>query len=175
MYLVFGWRLTHLSGPFVTAIGGTTGIKPETAISLTGGGFSNYFSRPSYQDKDVTVYIKNLNSTYDGLYKCGLCLLAFDEQSQKSVRSITVLKAVDSRMLQLVLTGTEWSLAARLIISREPVPALQCVIHKTSLFHASNWFYRPVLDRGRIGLTVERLQNRARPLFARVPQSIFVF
>ena len=175
MYLVFGWRLTRLSGPFVTAVGGTTSIKPETAISLTGGGFSNYFSRPSYQDKDVTAYIKNLNGTYDGLYKCGFCLLAFDEPSQRSVRSITVLRAVDSRMLRLVLTGTEWSLAARLIMSREPVPALQCVIHKTNLFHPSNWLYRPALDHGRISLTVERLQNRARPLFARVPQPIFVF
>jgi len=64
-------------GPFVTAVGGTTGIKPETAIDFTGGGFSNYFSRPSYQDKDVSAYIKNLGTTYAGLYKYALFLLAF--------------------------------------------------------------------------------------------------
>jgi tripeptidyl-peptidase-1 len=109
MQFVFGWRLTRFSGPFVTTVGGTTGIKPETAIFLTGGGFSNYFSRPSYQDKDVTAYIKNLNGTYDGLYKCDLCLLAFCEPPLKSlfVYHVTVLKAVEFRMLRLIVTGSE--------------------------------------------------------------------
>ena len=131
---VFCWRLTatltRLLGPFVTAVGGTTGIKPETAINFTGGGFSNYFPRPSYQDKDVTAYIKNLNGAYDGLYKCGLCLLAFGEPSLKDAffYDVTVLKVVDSRMLRLVLTGTEWSSVVRLVTSGEPAPALQCVI-----------------------------------------------
>jgi len=67
-------RLICFLGPFVTAVGGTTGINPETAIDFTGGGFSNYFSRPSYQDKDVSAYIKNLGTTYAGLYKCALPL-----------------------------------------------------------------------------------------------------
>ena len=69
----------RLLGPFVTAVGGTTGIKPETAISFTGGGFSNYFPQPSYQTKDVTAYIKNLNGAYPGLYKYSLHLLALCE------------------------------------------------------------------------------------------------
>jgi len=120
----------RFSGPFVTAVGGTIDIKPETAINITGGGFSDYFLRPSYQDKDVTAYIKNLNGTYDGLYKWGLCPLAFGEPSLKSalIYHVTVLRAVGSRMLQLMLTGTEWSLVARLITSEEPAPALRCVI-----------------------------------------------
>jgi len=50
--------VTRFSGPFFAAVGGTTGIKPETAINSTGRGFSNYFPRTSYQDKDVTAYIK---------------------------------------------------------------------------------------------------------------------
>ena len=62
----------HFPGLFVTAVGGTIGINPETAINLTGGGFSNYFARPSYQDQDVKTYIKNLNGAYDGLYKYSL-------------------------------------------------------------------------------------------------------
>ena len=65
------------SGPYVTAVGGTTGVNPETAVNFTSGGFSNYFPRPFYQDKAVTTYIENLNGTYDGLYKCGFCLLPF--------------------------------------------------------------------------------------------------
>ena len=170
--------MTRLSGPFVTAVGGTTGIRPETAIYLTGGGFSNYFPRPSYQDKDITAYIKNLNGTYDGLYKCGLCLLAFGEPSLKSahVHHTTAPRAVDSRMLRLVLTGTEWSSAVGLLTSGEPAPAPRCVIDhlQDNVFHASD-FIHPALDRGRINLTVERLPNLAQPLFARVPQSIFVF
>jgi len=100
--------MTRLSGPFVTAVGGTTGIRPETAIYLTGGGFSNYFPRPSYQDKVIPAYIKDLNGTYDGLYKCGLYLLVFGGPSLKNVFGyhITVLRVADSRMLRLVLTGT---------------------------------------------------------------------
>jgi len=132
--------VTRFSGPFVTAVGGTTGIKPETAIDFTGGGFSNYFPRPRYQKKDVTAYIKNLNGTYDGLYKCGLCPLAFGEPSLKSalVYHVVVLRAVDSRMLRLVPTDTEWSSGARLITSVEPAPALRYVIYKTNMFHASD-------------------------------------
>ncbi|KAF9643216.1 subtilisin-like protein [Thelephora ganbajun] len=56
------------SCPFVTAVGGTTGIKPETAIFFTGGGFSNYFPRPPYQNDDVADYIDKLDGAYDGLY-----------------------------------------------------------------------------------------------------------
>ena len=84
---------TRFSGPFVTAVGGTTGIKPETAISFSGGGFSNYFPRPSYQDKDITAYIKNLNGTYDGLYKCGLRIFALCEPSLNIVVDFRVYSA----------------------------------------------------------------------------------
>ena len=31
----------------------------ETAAALSGGGFSNYFDRPSYQDQAVASYLKN--------------------------------------------------------------------------------------------------------------------
>jgi len=62
-----------VSGPFVTSVGGTTGVNPEKAIAFSGGGFSRYFSQPSYQTGAVSAYIKKLNGTYNGLYKCGLC------------------------------------------------------------------------------------------------------
>ena len=62
------------AGPFVTSVGGTTGFMPEIAASLSGGGFSNYFLRPSYQDVAVEAYLQRLNNLrdglYDGLYKC---------------------------------------------------------------------------------------------------------
>ncbi|KAH9015769.1 subtilisin-like protein [Lactarius deliciosus] len=55
------------SCPWVTSVGGTMGY-PEVAASLSGGGFSNYFSRPAYQDGAVPTYLKHLGGQYDGLY-----------------------------------------------------------------------------------------------------------
>ncbi|EDU49987.1 tripeptidyl-peptidase 1 precursor [Pyrenophora tritici-repentis] len=70
------------SCPYVTTVGATMNFQPEEAayrpsrnttagfrdLYASGSGFSNYFSRPSYQDKVVPKYIKELNGTYDGLY-----------------------------------------------------------------------------------------------------------
>ncbi|KAF8138892.1 peptidase S8/S53 domain-containing protein [Boletus edulis] len=53
--------------PYVTSVGGTHHIH-ETAASFSGGGFSNYFPRPAYQNKAVTTYLKRLAGTYEGLY-----------------------------------------------------------------------------------------------------------
>ena len=52
-------------------------MNPETSIAFSGGGFSRYFSQPDYQAGAVSAYIKNLNGTYNGLYKCGRCFFAF--------------------------------------------------------------------------------------------------
>lgn len=54
--------------PWVTAVGGTTGCGPEVAASLSGGGFSNYFSRPSYQELAVSTFLEDLGTRYQGLY-----------------------------------------------------------------------------------------------------------
>ncbi|KAF8214031.1 subtilisin-like protein [Mycena galopus ATCC 62051] len=56
------------SCPYVTAVGGTTDI-PEVAASFSGGGFSNYFPRPKYQDQSVNTYLGKLHhGTYEGLF-----------------------------------------------------------------------------------------------------------
>ena len=52
----------------VTSVGATNGIFPETAADFSGGGFSNYFPRPSYQDAQVNAFLSGLNDTYAGLY-----------------------------------------------------------------------------------------------------------
>lgn len=60
--------------PYVTAVGATKDFNPEVAAYdprngfASGGGFSNYFARPSYQDKVVPPYIAGLKGKYDGLY-----------------------------------------------------------------------------------------------------------
>ncbi|EKM59772.1 uncharacterized protein PHACADRAFT_250501 [Phanerochaete carnosa HHB-10118-sp] len=56
------------SCPFVTAVGGTIHV-PETAVDFSGGGFSNFFSRPSYQAAAVPGFLSTLvPGTYAGLF-----------------------------------------------------------------------------------------------------------
>jgi len=58
------------SCPFVTVVGGTTRV-PEVAVSrfFSGGGFSDHFARPWYQEKVVKNYLAALpNGTYEGLF-----------------------------------------------------------------------------------------------------------
>ncbi|KAF8267704.1 peptidase S8/S53 domain-containing protein [Lactarius quietus] len=58
------------SCPWVTSVGGT--IRPsqdkEVAWKFSGGGFSNHFPRPIYQDPAVPTFLKRLGNQYDGLY-----------------------------------------------------------------------------------------------------------
>ncbi|KAH8719176.1 peptidase S8/S53 domain-containing protein [Phaeosphaeriaceae sp. PMI808] len=56
------------SCPYVTSVGGTQNISPERAVYFSSGGFSDFWKRPSYQDKAVTDYLKKLGSQWDGLY-----------------------------------------------------------------------------------------------------------
>nr|GAT61289.1 family S53 protease-like protein [Mycena chlorophos] len=55
--------------PFITSVGGSTGLPPQTAASLSGGGFSQHFTAPDYQMGAVAGYLEYLgNTTYAGLY-----------------------------------------------------------------------------------------------------------
>ncbi|KAL4960783.1 peptidase S8/S53 domain-containing protein [Aspergillus stella-maris] len=56
------------SCPFVTSVGGTWNINPERAVDFSGGGFSDRFPRPSYQDASVSEYLDNLGDKWEGLY-----------------------------------------------------------------------------------------------------------
>ncbi|KAJ7498508.1 tripeptidyl peptidase A [Mycena latifolia] len=56
------------SCPYVTSVGGTMSI-PEVSANFSGGGFSNYFHRPEYQDKAIGHYLAKLpHRTYEGLF-----------------------------------------------------------------------------------------------------------
>jgi tripeptidyl-peptidase-1 len=65
-----------MCGPFVTSVGGTkptaSNFVEEVANRISGGGFSAYFSRgdnqADYQDKEVTNFLNQLDSRYEGLY-----------------------------------------------------------------------------------------------------------
>ena len=62
------------SCPYITSVGATTNFNPEVAAFdprngfVSGGGFSRYFPRPSYQDAAVEPYLKSLGSKFQGLY-----------------------------------------------------------------------------------------------------------
>ncbi|EIW59803.1 subtilisin-like protein, partial [Trametes versicolor FP-101664 SS1] len=56
------------SCPFVTTVGGTIRVNPEVAVSFSGGGFSNYFARPSYQSTAVSTFLTKLGSTNAGQF-----------------------------------------------------------------------------------------------------------
>ncbi|KAH8986036.1 subtilisin-like protein [Lactarius hatsudake] len=55
------------SCPYVTSVGGTTGY-PEVAAPLSGGGFSNHFPRPVYQNDVIPPFLQQLGSQYHGSY-----------------------------------------------------------------------------------------------------------
>ncbi|KAF7290031.1 Family S53 protease-like protein [Mycena chlorophos] len=50
------------SCPYVTAIGATWGFDPEIATNFTGGGFSNFFTRPPWQSSAVEEFLKTVPS-----------------------------------------------------------------------------------------------------------------
>ncbi|KAH8983898.1 subtilisin-like protein [Lactarius hatsudake] len=54
--------------PYVTAVGGTRGLEPEVAASISGGGFSDHFKRPNYQEQAVTAFLQHLGNQYQGQY-----------------------------------------------------------------------------------------------------------
>ncbi|KAH9026067.1 subtilisin-like protein [Lactarius pseudohatsudake] len=56
------------SCPYLTSVGGTTDYDPEVAAPLSGGGFSDYFPRPVYQDVAVSAFLERQGTQYAGLY-----------------------------------------------------------------------------------------------------------
>ena len=44
-------------------------MNPEVAAGFSGGGFSNYFPRPDYQNTAVSAYLRQIGGMYSGLYK----------------------------------------------------------------------------------------------------------
>ncbi|KAH9083706.1 subtilisin-like protein [Lactarius deliciosus] len=56
------------SCPYLTTVGGTTEYDPEVAAPLSGGGFSDHFPRPVYQDVAVSAFLERQGAQYSGLY-----------------------------------------------------------------------------------------------------------
>ncbi|KAH6660945.1 peptidase S8/S53 domain-containing protein [Truncatella angustata] len=56
------------SCPYVTGVGATGYTLPIEGALISGGGFSNIFETPEWQDKDATGYIKAMNGAHMGFY-----------------------------------------------------------------------------------------------------------
>ncbi|KAH9054641.1 subtilisin-like protein [Lactarius vividus] len=56
------------SCPYLTTVGGTMNYDPEVAAPLSGGGFSDHFPRPVYQDTAVSAFLERQGTQYAGLY-----------------------------------------------------------------------------------------------------------
>ncbi|KAM3490859.1 hypothetical protein MY3957_005835 [Beauveria namnaoensis] len=59
------------SCPYVTAVGATRAVgslRDETASDFSGGGFSEHFARPAYQDGEVDAYLAKHGAEWNGLY-----------------------------------------------------------------------------------------------------------
>ncbi|KAK8067828.1 hypothetical protein PG996_006940 [Apiospora saccharicola] len=54
--------------PYVTAVGGTTGVGPEKGVDFSGGGFSTFWDRPAWQEKTVSTYLSGIGSTYSSFF-----------------------------------------------------------------------------------------------------------
>ena len=54
--------------PYVTSVGATRFINPESALFFSSGGFSDLFDRPSWQKTAVSSYLTKLGSQWKGLY-----------------------------------------------------------------------------------------------------------
>ncbi|KAH9023934.1 subtilisin-like protein [Lactarius hengduanensis] len=58
--------------PYVTVVGGTMDYEPEVAAVLpdciSGGGFSDFFERPPYQEEAVSTFLHGLGNRYQGFY-----------------------------------------------------------------------------------------------------------
>ncbi|KAF7797928.1 hypothetical protein EIP86_009135 [Pleurotus ostreatoroseus] len=53
--------------PFMTSVGATSGV-PETSASFSSGGFSNFFSTPTYQKTAVSAYLTSLGNINTGKF-----------------------------------------------------------------------------------------------------------
>ncbi|KAF8257385.1 peptidase S8/S53 domain-containing protein [Lactarius quietus] len=59
-------KLTQARVPGSLPVGGTTGFQPEWGWDFSGGGFSDYFERPIYQQRAVATFFQDLGTHVSG-------------------------------------------------------------------------------------------------------------
>ncbi|KIJ26919.1 hypothetical protein M422DRAFT_191590 [Sphaerobolus stellatus SS14] len=110
--------------PFVTSVGATTGISPETAATFSSGGFSTLFARPSYQAAAVAAYLKFLGSTNAGKYNAsgrGFPDIAAQGENVVIVNAGTQVLVAGTSCSAPILASTFSLLNAQLLAAGKPV------------------------------------------------------
>ncbi|ODA80747.1 hypothetical protein RJ55_03706 [Drechmeria coniospora] len=54
--------------PYVTSVGGTQNNGPEVAVDFSSGGFSEYWTRPAWQEEAVGSYLRTYGRKWKGYY-----------------------------------------------------------------------------------------------------------
>ncbi|KAI5920444.1 tripeptidyl-peptidase 1 [Camillea tinctor] len=54
--------------PYVTAVGATNNVSPETAVSFSSGGFSTLHATPAWQAEAVSAYLESIGGTYSAYF-----------------------------------------------------------------------------------------------------------
>lgn len=54
--------------PYITAVGGTIDTTHEKAINYSGGGFSDYWKRPEWQETAIGAYLQEHGDEWKGYY-----------------------------------------------------------------------------------------------------------
>ncbi|KAJ7259960.1 family S53 protease [Mycena haematopus] len=109
---------------FITSVGGSTGLPPQVAAPLSGGGFSNFFPIPDYQASDVTIYLASMGDKYAGLYNSagrGMPDVALQAMSVEYVREGTLLLDDGTSFATPIFAAMIALLNDRLIAAGKPV------------------------------------------------------
>jgi len=94
------------SCPWVTAVGATRYVNPELAVSFSGGGFSDFFPRPSWQNADVSSWLSTkADPKYTQYFNASG--RAYPDISAQGVYFHTILEGVDG-----LVSGTSASAPA---------------------------------------------------------------
>lgn len=90
----------------MTAVGGTRYVQPEVAVSFSGGGFSDFFPRPEWQNATVAKYLaEKADPAFTKYYN--ITGRAYPDVSAQGVSFHTILKGSDQ-----LISGTSASAPA---------------------------------------------------------------
>jgi tripeptidyl-peptidase-1 len=88
-------------------VGATRTVEPEIVAFddsngyVSGGGFSNYFARPAYQDSVVPDYVASLGGKFEGLFNASG--RAFPDIAAQGFRYVVVW---NGNLIHLTVLGT---------------------------------------------------------------------
>jgi len=132
------------SSPWITAVGGTDGERPESAAGLSSGGFSNRYSLQSWQRDRVNAYINSGLSTLPEKGSYNATGRAYPDISAVAIDVIIVLNGKDTPLdgtsCASPITAGVFALLvdARLAANKTSLGFLNPLIYSASMANALN-------------------------------------